>query len=166
MCVHAALCIHSHKAARLFSSDFSSRWRPQGNNTQTTPRAAFPFVHCSTSTFSPWQTLFVNMRSHWQWTVRHLSRCLQSSARVYCFRCQGFLSWDGTLRLHDCFKQHRYRKHASRPQGGKAVRTLHISSFVMCVHLKWLPALSILLLLVCDLYKFIHLFIHSFSLPA
>lgn len=95
------------------------------------------------------------MRSYLQWTVHHLGRCLQSSATVCCFRCQGFLSGDGTLGLHDCFKQHSCRRHASRPQGGKAVGTLCVSYFVMHIHLKGSPARSVLMLYVCDLYKLI-----------
>lgn len=40
----------------------------------------------------------------------HLCRCLLSSAWIYCFRCQGFLSLDATLGLHGLFYATRLQK--------------------------------------------------------
>lgn len=134
MCAPASACVQL--ASLCLFSDLSSCWRPQGNNTQTLWGLCF-----HSCTVLPWLPLRGK---------RYLCTCLLARAElritsvgvckvqpgVRRFRCQGCLSWDGRLGLHDCFKQRGYRGHASRPRAGKAVKKLHSSCCVRRTHLK------------------------------
>lgn len=99
------------RAHHFVFSDFSSCWRPQGSNTPTHWGLCFHFCTVLPSVaLHGKRCLFVYMRSYLQWTVPHLCRCLVSAARIYCFRCQGFLSLDATLGLHGLFYATRLQK--------------------------------------------------------
>lgn len=104
------------RAHHFVFSDFSSCWRPQGNNTATHWGLCFHFCTVLPSVaLHGKHFLFVYMRSYLQWTVPHLCRCLLSSARIYCFRCvKGFSLWMQRSGCMDCFMQRGSRKSRRR----------------------------------------------------
>lgn len=107
MRVHAGVRTHSH---HFVFSDFGSCRRPQGNNTPTHWGLCFHFCTLLPSVALRGKHCLCTSVPSLQWTAPHLCLCLQSSAWIYCFRCQGFLSLDATPGLHDCFMQRRWKK--------------------------------------------------------